>query len=135
MFERMSERLALTAKAIGESAMNAVKEGEQDIFKRIGLIVKERGISDEQIKEFFDIGFIDLLKDGETPEGMLTNQIYIFGDRETKKVLAAYRLEITYTPNGILKGGFLEIGIETKIEDVQKHFFYPEDDESLFKHH
>jgi hypothetical protein len=131
MFEDINKQLAATAQALGEAVNTAFINGEQEIFKRIAEKVNEKGFNSENMKDHFDLGLNQL--ELNEANGLIVNQAYIVGDKETKKVLCAYRLEVIYTPQGILKDNQLHLSVNGRVEEVTKYFFYPEDDESLFE--
>lgn len=131
MFEKMQAQLKKTAEAVAKAVNKSEAEAEERITQLILLKFEELGIKEEEIKERFEVAVQPLQR--RALEGVLVNDAYIVGEKQTKKVIVAFILKIEYTPQGFLTAGEMKIEVQTTIEEATDSFFYPEDDDILFK--
>lgn len=116
----------ILAAAIAEARLKA----ENQIFEKIDEELYKRGYESETADQFIDFGLQSLEKNEE--EGVLIHEVFIVGEKATKKVIAAYRMEISYKPEGFSNEKALVMKVRGRVEEVTNSFVYPEDDESIY---
>lgn len=128
--ENLIKQLNRAGKMLAAAIEQAAEKGEEKIITLISEEVYRRGYEESQIEEFFDLSRQSLETNPE--EGILVNDVYIIGEKEVKKVIKAYRLEVSYRPEGFSNEQGLVMKVRGRVEEVTESFFYPEDDESIF---
>jgi hypothetical protein len=118
----------------GESLVNAVNiarfQAEEQALDLIAEEIHKRGYETESVEKYFDFARQQL--ETNPTEGLLVNEVLIAGEKSTKKVIAAYRLEVSYKPEGFNDQQAIVMKIRGRVQEVTESFLYPEDDESLF---
>lgn len=128
--EELIKQLNRAGKKLAVTIDQAREHAEDKILTLMSEELYQRGYEVNKLDEYFDFSRQSLeINEGE---GLLIHEAFIVGEKETKKVLKAYRLEISYKPEGFDSEKGLVMKVRGRVEDVTESFFYPEDDDSLF---
>ena len=121
------DKLIKQLNRAGKALANAVKEAEAMAEEKIMTLIAEevylRGYEVEQIQDHFDLSRQDLGIDLEN--GLLKNEAFIIGEKATKQIIAAYRLEVSYRPEGFDENK-LVMKVRGRVEDIKESISYPE---------